>query len=182
MDFKSKGLDQEISAIASLTSAVSSVELDIQNSTNTVATTFICGMFSDTGSYFRPTIQFLAGSSVISHSYLAYPDGATSYNNSNGTTSPINFTSNLAYTSSGTYNVQFTGWIHKGATFTGGNQKLTHTNIRSLYNASDATMKSTHFQAASVNSAAIITGLRFTGGSYGNFTYVLRSYAVIIED
>ena len=182
MEFKSKGLDQEISAIASLTSAVSSVDLDIQNSANTVASTFICGMFSDTGSSLRPTIQFLAGSSIISHSYLAYPDGATSYNQNSGTTSAINFTYNTAYTNSGTYNVQFTGWIHKGATFSGNNQKLTHTNIRSLYNASSGTMTSTHFQAASVNSAAIITGLRFTGGSYGNFTYVLRSYAVIIED
>lgn len=182
MEFKSKGLDQEISAIASLTTAVSSVDLDIQNSASTVATTFICGMFSDTGSYFRPTIQFLSGSSIISHSYLAWPDGTNSFNSSGGTTGAINFTYNLAYTNSGTYNIQFTGWIHKGATFTGGNQKLTHTNIRSLYNASDATMTSTHFQAASVNSAAVITGLRFTGGSYGNFTYVLRSYAVIIED
>ena len=107
MEFKSKGLDQEISAIASLTSAVSSVDLDIQNSANTVASTFICGMFSDTGSSLRPTIQFLAGSSIISHSYLAYPDGATSYNQNSGTTSAINFTYNTAYTSSGTYNVKF---------------------------------------------------------------------------
>jgi hypothetical protein len=181
MDFKSKGLDQELDSIASLTTAVNSVELDVQNSTNTVATTFISGMLSDTGTYFRPTIEFMSGTSVIPHGYCTSIDGTTSYGQNSTTGNPINFTDSFVYTSSGTYNLQFTGWIHKSAPFTNAGQKLTHINIRSIF-YDNSNMKSVHFQASSINNESVITSIRFSGGSYGPFTYALRSYSVIIED
>ena len=186
MDYKGRGLDTLIDSISSPSTLVGNVEIDIQNSANTVQTTYIAGYMNSSSSSFQPRMNFRSGTVTIPTEYAAMTDGSTGYSSFSNSGSAMYISRSTCVN---TYGMQFTGWIHRGEDNPPASNgqttraMLTTMTLRVLY-YSGSLHRHTITTATSATGGSYLGDIidkLFIYNSYGQFYGDFRSYAVAIK-